>query len=318
MTTFMQLNQFLTNLFKHNDFDIQLSQKPETNYKSFRDYIEQDEITVYLEGRELSPIRQVGRRVETHIDAHGVDVYIQPTFDIDVQTLIDDYREKHYVQFDGADLCLLTTKLPQEEEYIPLDIVVHLNQFVTDNMWVKIPIAYGIDAVSYHIPCQKLAKQAVQKFIGTQKVLGEPDSLLLSRWVYDNGELHVYTTLQPTIISKLHFGDSHVDIRYTPYPAFIKRDDHMELTLSMHPDECEEIAEQFAPSHLYERQYFTTNINGVDEMWMDKQIKPELFPEDYEVIRPFAEYLSHLGFNVDEDLVYQYFVENQMVGVKNG
>lgn len=314
----MKMNQFLTNLFKHNNYDIQLSQKPETTYQSFRDYIEQENITVYIEDKDLSPLRTIGRRIETHVDAYGVDVYIQPPFDADVQPMMDEYKAKHHVQFDGVDLCLLKTPLPKEEDYVPLDIVVHLNQFVTDNMWVKIPIAYGVDAVEYHIPCQKLAKQAVQKFISTQKVLEEPNSLLLSRWVYDNGELHVYTTLQPTIVSKMHFRDATIDIRYTPYPAFVKRDDHMELTLSMHPDECEEIAEQFAPGHLYERQYYTANIDGIDELWIDKQIKPELFPEDYEVVRPFAEYLNSLGFNIDEELIYEYFAENQMVGAKNG
>ena len=50
-----------------------------------------------------------------------------------------------------------------------------------------------------------------------------------------------------------------------------------------------------------------TSVNGVDELTVNRTIKTDTFPESYGYIKPFVDYLNHLGYTIDDDILYNYF-----------
>lgn len=287
-------------------------------YPTLAEYLKSDTLPIYRED-DSTPIKvgNVPRIITTTEDANNI--YIELKYPI--IPLISNYQKDHFVQFNGTDI-YLTDKQPKEENlYIPMQVFVHLDDHEVEVEQYHVPTQYGVTHVLHTIPCQEVAEKATKELMKQHKVLVDSEGnerLKLANWVFRDGELHVFTTLVPTIVSKLLVNGFAHNIRYQPTPVFYENEEgDVELSLLITDDECQEIVDRMVPETKYHRVVNTTSLNGIDEIYVVSEIRTEDFPDEYTIIKPFAEYLEALGFYIDDELMYDYFQSKNMTEVAN-
>lgn len=286
-------------------------------YDSFSDYLKSDTLPIYQEvdaGQPLIHIGNVPRIIEQLDDADDTIITIKYPF----IPLIREYKNDHNIQFNGTDLYLSQTKATEENLYIPLTVITHFADLtVTSRTMYRVMVEYGETVIQHKIPCQKIAEQAVNHQLQRHPVLKDEHDksrLHVSRWEFTDGELHVYATLVPTILSKLEMGVQKLNIRYTPQPTWIMEDSDQLLHLTISEDEIQYIIAQTVSLDKYDVNYKIINENGIDSIILEKKVKVEYFPEEYKAIKPFVEYLNDLGYYIDDEILYDYFEQVKFLG----
>lgn len=296
-------------------------QKVET-YDVFSDYLKSDTLPIYQEteaGLQPLHIGNVPRIIEQSEDANNVTITIKYPF----IPLIREYKKDHQIQFNGTDIYLSKHKATEENLYIPLTVIIHFaGQSITSYTTHRVLVEYGETQIQHIIPCQEISERVASHQIKKHPVLKDEHNyarLKVSHWRFMDGELHIYTTLVSSIMSKLKNGVQELNIRYTPKPVFITEDGNKKLQLHIDRQEAEQIISQMVQLDKYKVDYRIINENGLDTILITKEVKPECFPDEYEIIKPFAEYLNDLGYFVDDELLYDYFEQAKYLGgVSNG
>ena len=283
-------------------------------YAPLTDYLRSDTLPIYREDDKL-PIKvgNVPRIITTTEDANNI--YIEIKYPI--IPLISNYQKNHYVQFNGTDIYLTNNPSKEENLYVPMKVYVHLTDQKVEVEPYHVSTQYGITQILHTVPCQEIAESATKTLMQQYKVLVDGENkerLKLANWRFKDGELHVFTTLVPTIVSKLHINGFPNNIRYQPTPVFYENENgEMDLSLTITDDECRELVDRMIPETKYHRTITTTSQNRIDEIHVVSEIRTEYFPDEYVTIKPFVEYLDALGFYIDDELMYDYFQSKNMM-----
>mgnify|MGYP000874053848 CR=1 len=285
------------------------------DYETFRDYMGVSELPIYMDGMdEQSPalLGYVPRVSEVWADSDNVMVRLS----YPMNSLVSSYKKDLFIQFNGTDICIAKKEPKQEQLYIPLMVNTYLDDQIINTHTYDVPVAYGTTHIVHVIPGREIALSAISDAESKYKPECEAFELSLKGWDFVDGELNIHSKLPDEIKSWANIStagipdDDHCNvIRYRPYPEFIT-DENGNLHISLHIDsnEARHIVETLLPSQRYTFEMSASNSKGIDELNVTRTIRTDQFPESYTDIKPFVDYLRHLGYAIDDDILYNYFV----------
>lgn len=283
-------------------------------YPTFKDYLEATQLPIYMDSMDNQPPALLGyvpRISEIWSDSDMT--MIRLTYPMG--SIVGGYKKDSFVQFNGTDVCVAKREPKQETLYIPMTVYTHLGDQVIDTSTYDVPVLYGLTHIVHTIPSREISLTSIENAENKYKIECEKFSLTLKDWSFVGGELHVYTKLPDEIQSWIHIStegipdDDHLYIlRYTPQPNFVTDElGKLHIQLRIDDDDARNIVEKLLPPQKYNYEMTATSVNGVDELTVNRTIKTDTFPESYGYIKPFVDYLNHLGYTIDDDILYNYF-----------
>ena len=283
-------------------------------YPTFQDYLGVTQLPIYMDGLDNQPPALLGyvpRISEVWSDSDMTMVRLT----YPMGSVVGGYKKDLFVQFNGTDVCIAKREPKQELLCIPMTVYTHLDDQIIDTSTYDVPILYGVTHIVHIIPSRDIALSAVEN--AEKKYHGDCSklSLTLKHWEFIDGELHVYAKLPDEIQSWIRISttgipdDDHLHIlRYTPQPVFLTDAiGCMYINLRIDDDDARDIVEKLLPPQKYRYEMEAVSVDGIDELNVTRTIRTDQFPESYGYIKPFADYLNHLGYCVDDDILYDYF-----------
>lgn len=286
------------------------SAKQADGYPTLSAYLDVDELQVYHlenEGDEMSTITMVPKMTTCYSDT--TNVIIEMSYPM--VSSISDYRQSgENIQFNGTDIVISPQQLNMERLYVPMDIIVHINGEVIETTPHKVFVEYGQTKIQYVIPCAQLAQTAIVEAAEMYDAFmskGKP-TIHLSNWSFDFGELHVYAEVNDAIETT-----AYVNGTATPVSVqmFLSEGDRTTYKLTMPEELADELRERLAPSEKYHATSEVKTENGIDTLHITRTIATENFPENYNELKPFIDYLSGFGYYVDDEMVYDYYEQQK-------
>ena len=199
-----------------------------------------------------------------------------------------------------------------ERLYVPMDVIVHVGAETIETTPHKVFVEYGQTKIQYVIPCAQLAQTAIveaAKMYDAFMSKGKP-TIHLSNWSFDFGELHVYAEVNDAIETT-----AYVNGTATPVSVqmFLSEGDRTTYKLTMPEELADALCERLAPSEKYHATSEVKTENGIDTLHITRTIATENFPESYNELKPFIDYLSGFGYYVDDEMVYDYYEQQKQL-----
>ena len=279
-------------------------------YSTFGTYLDVSELQVYRlenEGEQMSTITAVPKITDCYSDT--TNVIIEMSYPM--VSSISEYRQDgENIQFNGTDIVISPQPLNMERLYVPMDIIVHVGAETIETTPHKIFVEYGQTKIQYIIPCAQLAQVAIveaAKMYDAFMSKGKP-TIHLSNWSFDFGELHVYAEVNDAIETT-----AYVNGTATPVSVqmFLSEGDRTTYKLTMPEELADALCERLAPSEKYNASSEIKTENGIDTLHITRTIATENFPESYNELKPFIDYLSGFGYYVDDEMVYDYYEQQK-------
>ena len=283
-------------------------------YPTFKDYLEATQLPIYMDGMDNQPPSLLGyipRISEIWSDSDMTMVRLT----YPMGSVVGGYKKDSFVQFNGTDVCIAKREPKQEALYLPMTVYTHLDDQVINTSTYDIPVLYGATHIVHTIPSREIALTSVTNAESIYRVECPKFSLSLKDWSFVDGELHVYTKLPDEVQSWIHISttdipdDDHVHIlRYKPHPEFVADElCGLRIKLCIDGNDARDIINKLLPPQKYQYEMTTISIEGIDELNVNRTIRTDKFPESYRYIKPFVDYLNHLGYSIDDDILYNYF-----------
>lgn len=290
-------------------------------YPTFKDYLKATQLPIYMDGMDDQAPALLGyvpRISEIWSDSDAT--MIRLTYPMG--SVIGGYKKDSFIQFNGTDVCVAKREPKQETLYIPMTIYTHLGDQIINTSTYDVPVLYGLTHIVHTIPSREIALTSIENAENKYKLECEKFSLNLKNWSFVDGELHVYAKLPDEILSWIHVStegipddDQIYALRYTPQPHFSTDElGNLHIQLQIDDDDARDIVEKLLPPQKYRYEMTAASVNGVDELTVNRTIRTDTFPESYGYIKPFVDYLNHLGYEIDDDILYNYFTTQKGEG----
>lgn len=284
--------------------------KQADGYPTLSAYLDVDELQVYHlenEGDKMLTITTVPKITDCYSDTKNVIIEMS----YPMVSSISEHRQRgENIQFNGTDIVISPQQLNMERLYVPMDIIVHINGEVIETTPHKVFVEYGQTKIQYVIPCAQLAQTAIveaAKMYDAFMSQGKP-TIHLSNWSFDFGELHVYAEVNDAIETTAYINGTATPVSVQ---MFLSEGDRTTYKLTMPEELADVLCERLAPLEKYHATSEIRTENGIDILHITRTIATENFPENYNELKPFIDYLSGFGYYVDDEMVYDYYEQQK-------
>lgn len=281
-------------------------------YETLTDYLRDAELPIYY----LDPKSETTTLVGTvpRIKAVADDTQnILIDLSYPMIPLISAYKSDNIIQFNGTDIVISPKEMTQEHLYVPVQVFVHIGDETVTETSYKMPIEYGQTKVHHTIPCEQIAQKAVASICKRFEAftVKEQPTLFVDTWQFVDGALHVYTKVAETVVTKAYINGVPQELQMTPTLATADINGLLCFALKMGYEQAEELTELLAPSHKYNTEIAIDNEDGIDTLHINKSVNTDNFPDEYDVVKPFIDYLSGYGYYIDDEMVYDYYEQQK-------
>lgn len=295
---------------KYNDmFSLKQFFEPteQAPYENFQEYLQEDTLQVFKEDKQqeepilIGEVPKIKRLVS---DANSVKINIT----YPMTPLLHQIQQDYAIQLNGSDLYLTKKQAPTEDLYIPLNVYVYIDNEMVAMEQEKIPVAYGKTEVNYYLPCQRYAMRAVKTICAKHKEFihhNGTNRLQLQDWQFQDGHLHVFTTLVPTLLGTLYMNGQKHSIRYVP--QYTKVND--EIYLSISEEQLAYFVEMYAPKSKYISEVNVTYLNGVANIHIQATVNFEPYRHLTQPIDTFLAFLHAQNIEISDDVLYEYCLQ---------
>lgn len=281
-------------------------------YETLADYLRDTELPIYYLDPKSETTTLVGTVPRMKVITDDTqNVLIDLSYPM--IPLISEYKQDSMIQFNGTDIVISPKGMTQEHLYVPVEVFVHIgNEIVTEKSY-KMPIEYGQTKVHHTIPCEQIAQKAVTSVCGRFEafMVKEQPTLLLDTWQFVDGALHVYTKVVDVVVTKTYINGVPQEVQMTPTLATADINGLSCFALKMGYEQAEDLTELLAPSHKYNTEIAIDNEDGIDTLHISKSVNTDNFPDEYDVVKPFIDYLSGYGYYIDDEMVYDYYEQQK-------
>ena len=227
--------------------------------------------------------------------------------------LISAYKSDNIIQFNGTDIVISPKEMTQEQLYVPVQVFVHIGDETLEEASYRMSIEYGQTKVHHTIPCEQIAQKTVSSICKRFQAFtaNEQPTLFVDTWQFVDGALHVYTKVAETVVTKAYINGVPQELQMTPTLATADINGLLCFALKMGYEQAEELTELLAPSHKYNTEIAINDEDGIDTLHITKSVNTDNFPDEYDVVKPFIDYLSGYGYYIDDEMVYDYYEQQK-------